>query len=127
MVFILSVNFSSRDVSIRVELAQIPFQLLAINFWIYLISFPCHFMPSIFVFTDHRPWYQIGLHKFTSFSPLSSVSMSSFFYPALCPSSYAFTNDPIMNALFGGVVMGQGLVRLLLGMGLQWGIRILSV
>ena len=47
-------------------------------------------------------WYQIG-HKFTIFTFIT-VSMSSLFIQ-LVPV-VTLTNDPIMNALFGGVVMG---------------------
>ena len=50
-------------------------------------------------------WYQIG-HKFTIFTFIT-VSMSSLFIP-LVPV-VTLTNDPIMNALFGGVVMGTGI------------------
>jgi len=50
-------------------------------------------------------WYQIG-HKFTIFTFIT-VSMSSLFIQ-LVPV-VTVTNDPIMNALFGGVVMGTGI------------------
>ena len=50
-------------------------------------------------------WYQIG-HKFTIFTFLT-VSMSSFFIQFV--PVVTLTNDPIMNALFGGVVMGTGI------------------
>ena len=50
-------------------------------------------------------WYQIG-HKFTIFTFIT-VSMSSLFIQ-LVPV-VTLTNDPIMNALFGGVVMGTGI------------------
>ena len=49
--------------------------------------------------------YQIG-HKFTIFTFIT-VSMSSLFIQ-LVPV-VTLTNDPIMNALFGGVVMGTGI------------------
>ena len=50
-------------------------------------------------------WYQIG-HKFTIFTFIT-VSMSSLFIQ-LVPV-VTLTNDPIMNALFGGVVLGTGI------------------
>ena len=50
-------------------------------------------------------WYQIGL-KFTIFTFIT-VSMSSFFIQFV--PVVTLTNDPIMNALFGGVVMGTGI------------------
>lgn len=50
-------------------------------------------------------WYQIG-HKFTIFTFIT-VSMSSFFIQFV--PVVTLTNDPIMNALFGGVVMGTGI------------------
>ena len=50
-------------------------------------------------------WYQIG-HNFTIFTFIT-VSMSSLFIQ-LVPV-VTLTNDPIMNALFGGVVMGTGI------------------
>ncbi|MGT2826246.1 YitT family protein [Streptococcus himalayensis] len=50
-------------------------------------------------------WYQIG-HKFTIFTFIT-VSMSSFFIQ-LVPE-VTLTNDPIINALFGGVVLGAGI------------------
>ena len=50
-------------------------------------------------------WYQIG-HKFTIFTFIT-VSMSSFFIQFV--PEVTLTNDPIMNALFGGVVMGTGI------------------
>ena len=50
-------------------------------------------------------WYQIG-HKFTIFTFIT-VSMSSLFIQFV--PVVTLTNDPIMNALFGGVVMGTGI------------------
>ena len=50
-------------------------------------------------------WYQIG-HKLTIFTFIT-VSMSSFFIQFV--PVVTLTNDPIMNALFGGVVMGTGI------------------
>ncbi len=50
-------------------------------------------------------WYQIG-HKFTIFTFIT-VSMSSLFIQFV--PVITLTNDPIMNALFGGVVMGTGI------------------
>ena len=50
-------------------------------------------------------WYQIG-HKFTIFTFIT-VSMSSLFIQ-LVPV-VTLTEDPIINALFGGVVMGLGI------------------
>ena len=49
-------------------------------------------------------WYQIG-HKFTVFTFIT-VSMSSFFIQIV--PEVVLTKDPIINALFGGVVMGTG-------------------
>ena len=49
-------------------------------------------------------WYQIG-HKFTVFTFIT-VSMSSFFIQFVPVAT--LTEDPIINALFGGVVMGLG-------------------
>ena len=48
---------------------------------------------------------QIG-HKFTTFTFIT-VSMSSLFIQFV--PVITLTNDPIMNALFGGVVMGTGI------------------
>ncbi|MBP2623907.1 YitT family protein [Streptococcus oricebi] len=50
-------------------------------------------------------WYQIG-HKFTIFTFIT-VSMSSLFIQLL--PEVTLTKDPIINALFGGVVMGMGI------------------
>ncbi|MEW4354768.1 YitT family protein [Streptococcus pneumoniae] len=50
-------------------------------------------------------WYQIG-HKFTIFTFIT-VSMSSFFIHIV--PEVTLTNDPIINALFGGVVLGAGI------------------
>lgn len=50
-------------------------------------------------------WYQIG-HKFTIFTFIT-VSMSSLFIQIV--PEVTLTNDPIINALFGGVVMGMGI------------------
>lgn len=50
-------------------------------------------------------WYQIG-HKFTIFTFIT-VSMSSLFIQIV--PEVTLTNDPIINALFGGVVMGTGI------------------
>ena len=50
-------------------------------------------------------WYQIG-HKFTVFTFIT-VSMSSLFIQFV--PVVVLTEDPIINALFGGVVMGLGI------------------
>ncbi|HEW9043352.1 TPA: YitT family protein [Streptococcus pneumoniae] len=50
-------------------------------------------------------WYQIG-HKFTVFTFIT-VSMSSFFIQFVPVAT--LTEDPIINSLFGGVVMGLGI------------------
>ena len=50
-------------------------------------------------------WYQIG-HKFTIFTFIT-VSMSSLFIQFV--PVVVLTEDPIINALFGGVVMGLGI------------------
>ena len=50
-------------------------------------------------------WYQIG-HKFTVFTFIT-VSMSSLFIQFV--PEVSLTNDPIINALFGGVIMGMGI------------------
>lgn len=50
-------------------------------------------------------WYQIG-HKFTVFTFIT-VSMSSLFIQFV--PEVTLTNDPIINALFGGVIMGMGI------------------
>lgn len=50
-------------------------------------------------------WYQIG-HKFTIFTFIT-VSMSSLFIQVM--PEVTLTNDPIINALFGGAVMGTGI------------------
>ena len=50
-------------------------------------------------------WYQIG-HKFTVFTFIT-VSMSSLFIQFV--PVVTLTEDPIINALFGGVVMGLGI------------------
>lgn len=49
-------------------------------------------------------WYQIG-HKFTVFTFIT-VSMSSLFIQFV--PEVTLTTNPIINALFGGVVMGAG-------------------
>ena len=50
-------------------------------------------------------WYQIG-HKFTIFTFIT-VSMSSLFIQVV--PEVTLTNDPIINALFGGAIMGMGI------------------
>ena len=50
-------------------------------------------------------WYQIG-HKFTIFTFIT-VSMSSLFIQIL--PEMTLTTDPIINALFGGAVLGTGI------------------
>ena len=50
-------------------------------------------------------WYQIG-HKSTIFTFIT-VSMSSLFIQVM--PEVTLTNDPIINALFGGAVMGTGI------------------
>lgn len=50
-------------------------------------------------------WYQIG-HKFTVFTFIT-VSMSSLFIQFV--PEVTLTTNPIINALFGGVVMGAGI------------------
>lgn len=50
-------------------------------------------------------WYQIG-HKFTIFTFIT-VSMSSLFIQVV--PEVTLTNDPIINALFGGAIMGTGI------------------
>ena len=50
-------------------------------------------------------WYRIG-HKFTIFTFIT-VSMSSLFIQLL--PEVTLTTDPIINALFGGVVLGTGI------------------
>jgi len=50
-------------------------------------------------------WYQIG-HKFTIFTFIT-VSISSLFIQFV--PVVVLTEDPIINALFGGVVMGLGI------------------
>lgn len=50
-------------------------------------------------------WYKIG-HKFTIFTFIT-VSMSSLFIQLL--PEVTLTTDPIINALFGGVVLGTGI------------------
>ena len=67
-------------------------------------------------------WYQIG-HKFTIFTFIT-VSMSSLFIQFV--PVITLTNDPIMNALFGGVVMGTG-IGFALRNNISGGERILSV
>ena len=49
-------------------------------------------------------WYKIG-HKFTVFT-LITVSMSSFFIQIV--PEITLTTDPLVNAIFGGLVMGTG-------------------
>ena len=49
-------------------------------------------------------WYKIG-HKFTVFT-LITVSMSSFFIQIV--PEITLTADPLVNAIFGGLVMGTG-------------------
>ena len=50
-------------------------------------------------------WYQIG-HKFTIFTFIT-VTMSSLFIQFV--PEVTLTDNPIINALFGGVVMGTGI------------------
>ena len=50
-------------------------------------------------------WYKIG-HKFTIFTFIT-VSMSSLFIQLM--PEITLTPDPVINALFGGVVMGTGI------------------
>ena len=59
-------------------------------------------------------WYQIG-HKFTIFTFIT-VSMSSLFIQFV--PVITLTNDPIMNALFGGVV--NGTIMLIAGLTFGW-------
>ena len=72
-------------------------------------------------------WYQIG-HKFTVFTFIT-VSMSSFFIQIV--PEVVLTQDPIINALFGGVVMGtrnvgsisfvvNGVIMLIAGLTFGW-------
>src|SRR5699024_881040 len=49
-------------------------------------------------------WYKIG-HKFTVFT-LITVTMSSFFIQIV--PEVTLTTDPLINAIFGGLVMGAG-------------------
>ncbi|CAM4179440.1 hypothetical protein AT575_09520 [Streptococcus penaeicida] len=55
-------------------------------------------------------WYQIG-HKFTIFTFIT-VSMSSFFIQIM--PQVTLTEDPLINAIFGGLLMGLGI-----GLGLK--------
>ncbi|MCQ5170029.1 YitT family protein, partial [Streptococcus oralis] len=66
-----------------------------ISLTFYAINFPLMILA----------WYQIG-HKFTIFT-LITVSMSSLFIQIV--PVVTLTEDPIINALFGGVVMGLGI------------------
>lgn len=50
-------------------------------------------------------WYKIG-HKFTIFTFIT-VSMSSFFIQIM--PQVTLTTDPLINAIFGGLVMGLGI------------------
>lgn len=50
-------------------------------------------------------WYKIG-HKFTVFTFIT-VSMSSFFIQVI--PQVTLTEDPLVNAIFGGLVMGIGI------------------
>lgn len=50
-------------------------------------------------------WYKIG-HKFTIFTFIT-VSMSSFFIHIM--PQITLTTDPLINAIFGGLVMGLGI------------------
>ncbi|MGT2958282.1 hypothetical protein A9Q68_07840 [Streptococcus bovimastitidis] len=55
-------------------------------------------------------WYKIG-HKFTIFTFIT-VSMSSFFIQIM--PQVVLTKDPLINAIFGGLIMGLGI-----GLGLK--------
>lgn len=55
-------------------------------------------------------WYKIG-HKFTIFTFIT-VSMSSFFIQIM--PQVVLTEDPLINAIFGGLIMGLGI-----GLGLK--------
>lgn len=68
---------------------------LPVSLTFYLINLPLMLLA----------WYQIG-HKFTIFTFIT-VSMSSLFIQFV--PVVTLTNDPIINALFGGVVMGTGI------------------
>lgn len=50
-------------------------------------------------------WYKIG-HKFTIFTFIT-VTMSSFFIQIM--PQVSLTSDPLINAIFGGLVMGVGI------------------
>ena len=50
-------------------------------------------------------WYKIG-HQFTIFTFIT-VSMSSFFIQIM--PQVTLTTDPLINAIFGGLVMGMGI------------------
>ena len=67
---------------------------IPISLTFYAINFPLMVLA----------WYQIG-HKFTVFTFIT-VSMSSLFIQFV--PVVVLTEDPIINALFGGVVMGLG-------------------
>ena len=68
---------------------------IPISLTFYAINFPLMVLA----------WYQIG-HKFTVFTFIT-VSMSSLFIQFV--PEVSLTNDPIINALFGGVIMGMGI------------------
>ena len=50
-------------------------------------------------------WYKIG-HKFTIFTFIT-VTMSSLFIQVM--PHVTLTEDPLINAIFGGLVMGTGI------------------
>lgn len=75
------------------------------NYWFHFhipisVAFYCINVPLMIL-----AWRQIG-HKFTIFTFIT-VSMSSLFIQFV--PVVVLTEDPIINALFGGVVMGLGI------------------
>ena len=68
---------------------------IPISLTFYAINFPLMILA----------WYQIG-HKFTIFTFIT-VTMSSLFIQVM--PHVTLTEDPLINAIFGGLVMGTGI------------------
>ena len=104
----VAVNFfsSNQDMFIQVEQQVWLRSFSALSNHLFGFYFPI----SVAFYAINIPlmilaWYQIG-HKFTIFTFIT-VSMSSLFIQFV--PVVVLTEDPIINALFGGVVMGLGI------------------
>ncbi|HES9010677.1 TPA: YitT family protein [Streptococcus pyogenes] len=91
--------YSSRATGLAQVFSALSHRLLGydipIAFAFYLINIPLLILA----------WYKIG-HQFTIFTFIT-VSMSSFFIQIM--PQVTLTTDPLINAIFGGLVMGMGI------------------